>query len=451
MYNATQQTQNDIYASITAGVVVACNDEQQWCRLRVMVPAYGDTPNTSLENIPWARPIQAVGGVYNNDLMHRGPDEDVTNGPIAYGFMPGVPGKGSIVAVTCINGDPMNRVWLGSLGLERLTHTLPSGRFRIDQKTGKPVGPESSTDTKYEPVYSTLKRAFGGFDSPEFITRGLDIPFAKIDPTKHTNPSGFADTDIKFKLRTGETIDLRSGYPKSPFQDGVADDASPDFGYWVSPGGHTIYMTDRPDWCRMVIKSAGGSRILLDDTNERMYVMTPHGNSWVEMDYDGTIDLYTRSSLSARTEGDVNVTSDQTIRLYGKQGVHIKSDTEIRMEAADSINVRAGTAFLLKTPHMATATSLLEHHTKQFRVTSDIIDLSARLTRHVGLIKQNSEPPVVVEPCDPAKTMTTKRIPMHEPWGRTDTKNDYTTEPKYEYSNENVGRGLSGRGKYWRR
>ena len=40
------------------------------------------------------------------------------------------------------------------------------------------------------------------------------------------------------------------------------------------------------------------------------------------------------------------------------------------------------------------------------------------------------------------------RIPMHEPWGRTNTKDDYDMSPKYEYDSIEKD---STRNKYWKR
>jgi hypothetical protein len=74
-------------------------------------------------------------------------------------------------------------------------------------------------------------------------------------------------------------------------------------------------MDDRPFNSRIKIRTSGGSQIILDDTNERMYLSTGEGESYLELDNKGNIDMYSGNRLSVHAEKDLNFSAGESIRF----------------------------------------------------------------------------------------------------------------------------------------
>ena len=122
--------------SLTVGTVVDTNDPQQMGRIRISVPAYHDTFETKISDIPWATYVTPFGGVMGYGT--RGPDTpnapSETNGPMSYGMW-AIPKVGAQVIVSCIDGNPELRIWIGCIYTPALAHTLPHGRYMAHQRT----------------------------------------------------------------------------------------------------------------------------------------------------------------------------------------------------------------------------------------------------------------------------------------------------------------------------
>lgn len=114
-----------------------------------------------------------------------------------------------------------------------------------------------------------------------------------------------------------------------------------------------IVLDDRPFNNRIKIRSISGHQVLLDDTNERIYISTAKGKSWLEMDNSGNIDMFSENRVSINAKNDINLSTEATFRVHAKQGIHmfsgtkdnqpsleeIPADGQIRIHAIDDIHV----------------------------------------------------------------------------------------------------------------
>ena len=403
--------QNMALDSITLGTVLSNSDPHQMGRLKVMCPTLGDDLNdTSGEHLPWATKVSPFGGT-TNPTMKRGPDGLRSKGPVAYGMW-NVPRVGSTVLICCIDGDPYYRLWIGAIFDQGAAHTMPHGRYFYDGD-GQPDGPLDSYEQPIEPLYRNQTAAFktkaGNY---EWRTRGADYSvagnsseFADLAPSSHPDS---VETKA-FESKDGNSFDVKNGYSKG--RDGRDEDESSVYS-WTSPGFHSISMDDRPENCRVRVRTTCGAQVLMDDTNERIYISTPKGDNWIEMDYNGDIDMYGRRVSLHATE-DINMTADKSIRMFAGSGIHMYSKTNINIEAKKTLNTAAHQALVQAAP----------------------------------VISQNGAPA--------EKAKWTNRVPQHEPYARGLTKDDYTHEPEQTYDDPNVGKVERGveieRGEHWRR
>lgn len=320
--------------SLTVGIVVNTDDPLENGRLQVFCPALNDNPK-KIQHLPWAAYVMPFGGSINNPSYTRGTgDGDATSeGAVHYGFW-GVPELGSHVLVGCIDGDPRRRFWAGSIPEHQETHTLFNGRHDWASKNGTPDGPLTSSKKPIQPIYDNWTKAFIDRKSREWKSRGADY-----QATSNPKDGNGAPSVVRGEDYLDETYEQMSrhekdkwvrevlgghGYDWSGFKGAGAFKASRVFGF-STPGFHSLSMDDRPFNLRTKIRSATGHMILLDDTNERIYLMTNKGNNWVEMDSNGNIDVYSERRVSISAAKDVNISAGGTFRVHAEQGMHFYS------------------------------------------------------------------------------------------------------------------------------
>lgn len=465
---ASQQSQTNAHCTI--GTVVDTNDPQQMGRVRVVCPQWGDTWGSAVESLPWALYMTPFGGQVQ--VGTRGPGVQQSEGGVAYGMW-AVPKVGSLVAVLCIDGNPMTRMYFGCVYDQFTPHTLPHGRFMYDdhpelEKAGKdaaPYGPFTSTEKLIQPLADNIRQAFGNKSEPnfEFRSRGADYTATRLDVAA-INQTFSKVQDDKDVTHDGWTS--TQGYQASR-TDPNASSSLTDRNYdsmvysFTSPGFHSLSMDDRQENCRVRLRTTSGHQILMDDTNERIYIATAQGNNWIEMDQDGNIDIFTANKVNVRANKGINFTSDDTIRLYGKKGIHIKSDDEVRIESAKDTHLKSAGSIRA---HASQTLFLQSDGATHVKVGSTLhLDSGGQMNLLAGgqLVGQGSQVhfngpgPAAATAAGEQPSFYTNRIPNHEPHARTMTKNDSTVEPEFSYNDSQVNRSERGRqinrGMYWRR
>jgi hypothetical protein len=347
-------------STIKIGVVVDTDDPLEQGRLRVWCPDLNDNPK-KLHHIPWALYGAPYGGSINNSCYSRGHQtgKEKTSGATHYGFW-GIPEQGAHVLVACINGDIRRRVWLGSIPQHQETHTQFTGRFKWED--GNVDGPLSSTNSPIQPMYDNASIAFNDDRaSAEWKTRGADYQPTSVreDLGEIPNPSKSTYLDNQYpQISEAEKDDWvkpilgSHGYDWSGHKSLGAFKSSRVYGM-SSPGLHSFFMDDRPFNSRIKLKTTAGHQIILDDTNERIYISTYEGKSYIEMDKTGNIDIFADRRLSVHSTKDINIESDETVRIKGKKGLHlyagdttgqtplnsIPTDGQIRLHSTDDMHI----------------------------------------------------------------------------------------------------------------
>lgn len=453
-----------IYMTVTIGTVVDTNDPQQEGRIRVQVPAYGDRPYADTQDLPWAIMASPYMGMVSADDASRGPTTDAnTNGQVAYGFW-NTPKVGAAVLITCINGDPMVRVCLGCIPIQTTSHTMPGGRYLYNtdqlESQGEPEGPLSSAEASIQPLYDNQTAAFGSRqDNYEYRTRGAEHQLMGLtnqivnlyqNDIDTTVPD---DMDVEFTEGDGNVITSTQGY-RATRVDGTGIKDS-NVSAWVSSAFHAISMDDSADNCRVRIRTSSGAQIILDDTNERIYINTAKGNNWIELDEDGSINVY-GARISYFAEEDINFTAGKTIRMFANGGIHLVSSdvlyiqTESDISIASNGNIRTASNgnYYIQGAEVNIVGGIL------YLSSVEDINLNAigGSIYQTGLqIQLNGPPALVGDMANPQLAFWTNIVPQHEPWGRMTTLDDTTHESIYDYNDPLVGRQFTTRNPNWHR
>lgn len=310
---------HDTIPFIVEGQVVDTSDPDQMGRLRVWVPSL-DGESYDIEQLPWSEYASPLAG-FTVDFP-AGNTTIPNKSHTAYGLWT-IPKIGATVLVFFLNGNPARRFYFASVFRLHRNRSMPSGRntdFLSNLGPFGDAGDGKGALNPIQPAYDNLRTQFQGkIESPEAQSRGAferQVAQPKLD-------------------KDGE-----EGY-----QQGTADSSylDPQTSCWVTPGRHAIIMQDHPSTGRMRLKTAEGHQVIFDDANERIYVSTSKGNTWLELDQDGHVHVFASQSISLRAGKDINLFADENINMEAGRGVNVKANSEsIKMSAAQDIHLNAG-------------------------------------------------------------------------------------------------------------
>lgn len=301
---------SDVYSSFIEGVVLDNDDPMQQGRLKIWCPAI-DGDQVNIETLPWATYLTPLAG--QTQSYPAGSSGGAAIGAVAYGFW-SVPKVGALVIVGFLYGDPNQRLYIGSVFREFGNRSLPAGR-------NSDGAPTSDSLEDLEPTKTNMDAQFmGKVTSPQARTRGA-----------YERQVAQAVTDK----------DGKEGYSKrlTPPGEIEAGDLDPQTSCWTTPGRHAIIMQDDPHFARVRIKTAEGAQIILDDANERIYISTSRGRTWLEMDLDGHIHMYGAASVSVSAGADLNLQAVKNINIAAGADVNIVSAGKTRISACDALHV----------------------------------------------------------------------------------------------------------------
>jgi hypothetical protein len=81
------------------------------------------------------------------------------------------------------------------------------------------------------------------------------------------------------------------------------------------------------------LRTAAGHQILMHDTEQTIYISNAHGNSWVELSKDGSINIYSKAGLNIRSEGNVNIHSDENINMNAGGNIYMNQAANLSATA----------------------------------------------------------------------------------------------------------------------
>lgn len=416
MYRDHQQSATDYFYNaipfIMEGQVVATNDPDEMGRVKVWLPSL-DGETFTVENLPWAEYASPLAG-FTVDYPAGGyPVKNESHA--AYGFW-AVPKIGATVFVFCLNADPQRRVYFASSIRLHRNRSLPTGR-NVDPKGRKgpwgDAGDGEGNLNPIQPAYDNLRAQFDDkLDESEAITRGAYERQVAQAQTEKTDAEGYSKNAVDPSYLDSQTY------------------------CFVSPGRHAWIMQDDPRYARLRIKTAEGHQIIMDDANERIYVSTARGKTWVELDLDGHVHVFGAESISMRAGKDINMFAGRDVNIEADRAVHVKANGgDVRVNTARQLHLMANAEGFLTTCgslNLSTQSSLHLTSSKSTEISaSTSLAMSASSTLDIGSgsnmklsgSKIDLNGPTArqaVEAGCASEAQSPSIVPGHEPWKRPD-------------------------------
>lgn len=145
------------------------------------------------------------------------------------------------------------------------------------------------------------------------------------------------------------TDDVRGQSTASPSRDASYENPqhSKVFGL-KTPGSNALTMDDGsvgPDGTihpnQIRLQTGSGASIILDGTNDVIYMINSSGSGWVEIGAGGEIMAYAQGSISMRAEKDFNIRADKNINMEAGEQVNIKSGDNFKVNSGNQVHLKS--------------------------------------------------------------------------------------------------------------
>ena len=402
----------------------------------------------------YASPFYGVTGA-----QHLGKNDSYSNTQKSYGWWAVPPDPGTLVLVTFVEGSREFGYWFACVPEKGMTYMLPGGQPATEQTSGNipselrgkklPVGeynkkitkPSTNNVVKYKrPVNedfisqlqeqglveddirgittTSAQREFPssvyGFSSPGPVDKRGGSPQGQVGvkesrATVHTSRLGSSSIVID----DGDDKLLRKGSPTDTPYEYVNKEASESGGDVTIPANEMIRFRTRT-----------GAQIMINTSEDLIYINNSKGSAWLEMTSNGKIDVYAKDSISFHTETDFNFVADRDINFEAGRNINMIVNESIFQSAALNLEVKVGA-----NGNITTGGEVNIKSGGAFKNTAggDFSVGAKNTTISGGIINLNG--PDAAEASEAVKAKFPQRVPQHEPWQGHESWNPLETAP----------------------
>lgn len=304
-------------------------------QLIVTIPEFGGTldnpeagTNSNQIVVSYASPFY---GTTFGSNQGTNPDSALTTGQ-SYGFWCVPPDVGNKVLVTFVAGDMQRGYWFACIYDSPSHHMVPAiGRNIGGSAKTKPTG-IGSFDSILTNESNVSVGEYGIADAGAFTADGL------VNTPRYTHPGATAalvkqglDRDpVRGAISSSSMREAPSNVYgiSTPGRKGTPTDQAPgnDNIVYFRNAGHTFVMDDgaKDGTDQLVrLRTSGGHQILMNDTEEILYIASATGSQWIEFSPSGAINVFAGGGFNLRSSGAINMHSDSAITMCAP---HIKID-----------------------------------------------------------------------------------------------------------------------------
>lgn len=299
-------------------------------RLQVYIPdlVSGDEDNPdNWRTVAYASPY--MGFTNQPDINRQNSFKKVRH---SYGMWTVPPDIGNLVLCTFIGGDPNRGFWFACIPSQLGHHMLPG--------IGASQNVDSSTieDSKVKSNYNNKPTVVA-----EFNENGEQVDWANFtnakkpiheDQYKVLLTQGLEEDYIRGVISSTSQRESPSAVfgistPGRPHKDPAGDPnynekiksgnlKESDYAIASRKGGHVFVMDDgnyRGKDRLIRLRTASGHQLLMNDSEDILYIGNDTGSVWLEMTGPGHLNIYGGNSINIRAEQDINLHADHNINI----------------------------------------------------------------------------------------------------------------------------------------
>lgn len=317
------------------------DDPNNWTWVNYSSPFFGYTQNTASNN---------ADGTYVGNRN-------------SYGFWATPPDINTEVICVFINGQPDLGYYIASIPAPTLNHMVPAigSSSNIIPNEGEANSYGGATTLPVTEI-NDANQTYENSDEPQKLARPIHSYQTAIlnnqgllrDPARGAiTSSAMRESPSKvFGLSTPGNPIYAGGFNapgNKTISEAVRDQSLSDEEFAVigRTGGHTLVLDDGDldGKNKLVrIRTSQGHTLLMNDTDQTLFIIHSNGKSWIELGKEGTIDMYSTNSVNVRTQGDLNLHADNNININAKKDLNISAEN-INIESLKATNQFVGTEY----------------------------------------------------------------------------------------------------------
>ena len=239
--------------------------------------------------------------------------------------------------VILIGGSMQKGVWMGGLIEEEMNHMIPDYATRTDVAVKSDVFNAYGPPLNGLPVGNYNKKSFVGQVTPDKVKYPVH-PIA--DRLKEQGLLNDLARGLTTSSHQREAVNSMFGVNTPGKYVGNTQITGADRGEKrvTQRGGHVFVMDDgntEGENNLVRLRTQGGHQILLNDTDDLIYIGNSRGTAWIELTSDGKIDVFAQDSISLRTEADFNFFANRDVNIEAKRNLNMKAGNFHRTETTE--------------------------------------------------------------------------------------------------------------------
>jgi len=265
-----------------------------------------------------------------------------------YGFWFTPPDIDNFVLCTFIAGDPQRGFWFACISGQLGQHMVPAiaGSKKFDEsgiedslvKSMSKNGPLPVTEFNENidqdwSNFTELKKPIHEIQTNILVKQGLDRDQSRgviTSSSQRESPSAV------FGISTpGQAVEdkAKKDAVASKLKSGnlTADDML----VYTRKGGHTFVMDDGDfeEKNKLIrLRTAGGHQIMMNDTNEVLYISNNTGTAWIELSGSGNVSVFSETNINFRSKGSFNFHADKDFSIHAGGTFNVFAATAIKIE-----------------------------------------------------------------------------------------------------------------------
>ena len=317
-------------------------------RVQVYIPdlASGDENNPEFwRTVAYASPF--FGSTTQPDSNKQNAFSKVKH---TYGMWAVPPDVGNLVLCTFVAGDPNRGFWFACIPNQLGHHMTPgvAGSYNVDGGTiedskvksaynGKPtvVSEFNENDENIDWAnFVNLKKPIHEHQYKVYLNQGLEEDYIRgiiSSSSQRESPSYVFGISTPGRPVNDPAMD--PDYNQKIVSGSIKES---DYAVAARKGGHAFVMDDGnfQDKDRLVrLRTAGGHQLLMNDSEQILYIGNSNGSVWMEMTGAGHLNVYSASSVNIRAGQDLNFHADRNINLNAGSDINMSAGKKLQAQA----------------------------------------------------------------------------------------------------------------------